>query len=406
MLTFGSSASRLGTKQAVIIALCITMASWPTAACAHVKWFQPYDLSVAPVSPLDFMANWPWLVGFALSLPALWLCIGFDVAHKGMALPTALTNEPFIVADRLIRVALGVWLSWLWLLPAPIWLTPELFAQNPSLQWLQLLLALTCLSRQTTWLAGAGLICLWTGAARQYGIYHLLDYPLFFGIAFYVIGISVDYLGIRRLNWLAKDRLGVLALFMSWTLMWAAIEKWAYASWSIPLLAKFPHLSMGMPPEVFLNFAGWVEFGAAAMLLLGGKASSRASAVVLAFIFLGAVVDFGRVDLVGHMPIIAALGITVVFGNGRIGALASLPSHSLAARALLLPLIYYVALAFFMLIYVGFWYLAYTDCIAVAASNPVESLWLALISAGLVMTMLGLFRHLRRQQVGQNRVAI
>lgn len=341
-----------------MVALCIAMVSWPTAVLAHVKWFQPYDLLEAPASPLDFMAHWPWLLGLALSLPALWLCVVFDAAHKVMVLPAALTRltqEPFIVADRLIRIALGVWLSWLWLLPTPIWLTPELSATSPYLQWFQLLLGLTCLSRRTAWLAGVGLICFWVGAARQYGIYHLLDYPLFFGIAFYVIGVSVECLGIRRLNWLAKDRLGVLALFMSWTLMWAAIEKWAYADWSIPLLSTFPHLSMGMSPEVFLSFAGWVEFGAAAVLLLGGKVSSRASAVVLGFIFLGAVVDFGRVDLVGHMPIIAALGITAVFGNGRIGTFASFAGKPWATRALLLPLIYCVALTFFMLIYVGSW---------------------------------------------------
>lgn len=78
-------------------------------------------------------------------------------------------------------------------------------------------------------------------------------------------------------------------------------------------------------------------------------------------IFGSAVLEFGRVDLVGHFPIIAVLAITIWKGNGQVGAAVNLTRKSALTRALLLPLTYIAALFVTGIAYIGGWNFAYDD---------------------------------------------
>ena len=90
------------------------------------------------------------------------------------------------------------------------------------------------------------------------------------------------------------------------TLMWASVEKWAYPDWTFPLLGLHPNLGMGFDPIFFLTASGVVEF-ACAFALVWTPLVRRLAAVALAAIFTSAIVEFGKIDAIGHLPIIAAL---------------------------------------------------------------------------------------------------
>ncbi|NTF07876.1 hypothetical protein G6L37_17130 [Agrobacterium rubi] len=384
-------------------ALALTL---PSIAQAHVKWFQPYNIADTPISPSHFMEMWPWLLGLFLSIPAVWACIAIDrlsELRRPAGVLRAVIARIDLPADTIMRLVVGVWLSWLWLLPSPIWLTPELVAHNPAVQWLQLGLAGFCLFSRMSWVTGIGLLGLWIAATGQYGLYHLMDYPLFMGVAAYLIGISAAHSSQPVAQWLAAQRLNMLVGAMAVTLMWASIEKWAFANWSIPLLHEYPHLTMGMTPEMFLAFAGWLEFGAAVMLVLGGKVSSRLSAFVLLFIFTAAVLDFGRTDLVGHFPIICALMVVIAKGNGRLGDILSLSHRPVLERALRIPIRYGGALFVTMIAYLGFWNLFYgTGLETVMANQFSVATWLLVAVVTLwICSMLASRMTPTTQPIGQ-----
>lgn len=80
------------------------------------------------------------------------------------------------------------------------------------------------------------------------------------------------------------------------SLMWAAIEKWAYPQWTYPLLEARPYLTLGIPAGDFMVVAGFVEFALAFYILTG-----------LSLIFVSAILDFGKLDAIGHLPTIACL---------------------------------------------------------------------------------------------------
>jgi hypothetical protein len=287
-------------------------------------------------------------------------------------------------ADDIVRVTMGVWLTWLWALPTPVFLTPELVAPTPTVQWLQLLLSLFCFSRRTTWITGMGLLALYAAAARHYGLFHLADYPLFLGIAAYLIGISAQRARNPCLRRVAHYRHSILVIAMAATLCWASIEKWAYPSWTMPILTERSYLALGLEPATFMALAGWVEFGLAILLVIGGRFSSRLAALALFIMFTAAVLEFGKVDLVGHLPIIASLVLVVTRGNGDVGNVAGFSRRPMLIRLVTLPVAYFVSLAITTTAYFGGWRLAYGD---VSRLDWNSDFHVSLIVVGLVIVL-------------------
>jgi hypothetical protein len=105
--------------------------------------------------------------------------------------------------------------------------------------------------------------------------------------------------------------------------MWASIEKWAYPEWSFPLLVQHPAMSLGFDPEFFMRAAGAIEF-ALAFALLWTPLVRRFAAVILAAMFISAVFEFGKVDLIGHTLIVVVL-LAIVADDSRKGALVRYP---------------------------------------------------------------------------------
>ncbi len=186
-------------------------------------------------------------------------------------------------------------------------LTPELHTDADWPTWLQLGIAISFLSRHTCLIGGIGIVILYGYGTSLYGVFHLADYPIFLGIAAYFGLTSLTSERLRSL------RMPILYVTLCMSLMWGAIEKWAYPQWTLALLDMRPYLTAGLSPEDFLLFAGFVEFGLA-FYILAGFSLIRPATFALLSIFAMAIVEFGKIDAVGHLPIMIPLLVMFLHG--------------------------------------------------------------------------------------------
>jgi hypothetical protein len=255
----------------------------------------------------------------------------------GEALVRALDRVTSWVRDNtelLFRAGCGGFFVALWA-TGGVLLTPELKTSSPAISWLQLAIAAGLISRQTMSLSAIGIGFLFAISVQQYGAFHLADYPVFLGIAAYfmLVGLQQNLFGLRQLD--------VVRWSAAITLMWASVEKWAYPEWSFPLLVQHPAMSLGYDPEFFMRAAGVIEF-TLAFALVWTPMVRRFAAIVLAAMFITAVIEFGKIDAIGHAPIIVAL-VAIAADDA-----AAAPKLQ---RLLMAPAGYAAALAVFLALY-------------------------------------------------------
>ncbi|MCJ2119694.1 hypothetical protein MKK65_24525 [Methylobacterium sp. J-001] len=305
-------------------------------AQAHVKWFCAYDVAGQPQGLEQVLcANFEGLTVLAL------VCLMFGCLAEGTPLGGALLNALDRVTSRvrtdtelLVRATLGFFFVSLWELGGII-LTPELKTDVAWIPWFQLALATCLIWRRTMPLTGLGIVFLFSFATAQYGVFHLADYPIFLGVAVYLIcrGLDLSPFNIRPLD--------IVRWTAAITLMWASIEKWAYPEWTAPLLAAKPQMTLGATPELFMQAAGVIEF-TLAFALIWTPLVRRVAAIILAAIFVSAVFEFGKVDAIGHSGIIVVL----------LGIAADDVRMAVRARDVVLaPAWYGAALAIFLFLY-------------------------------------------------------
>ncbi|MCJ2068137.1 hypothetical protein MKK75_04810 [Methylobacterium sp. J-030] len=293
---------RLGLRTLASLATPpLTLLAGTGSASAHVKWFCAYDVAGHPRGLEQVLCqNFEWLTGLAI------VCLMLGCLAEGTPLGGALMSALDRVTSRirtdtelLVRCTLGFFLVSVWGLGGII-LTPELKTDAAWIPWLQLAMATCLIWRRTMPLTGLGIVFLFSFATAQYGLFHLADYPVFLGVAVYLIcqGLGLKPFDIRPLD-LVRWSAAV-------TLMWASVEKWAYPQWTDPLLAAKPQMTMGASPELFMQAAGVIEF-TLAFALIWTPLVRRMSAIILAAIFVSAVFEFGKVDAIGHSGIIVVL---------------------------------------------------------------------------------------------------
>jgi hypothetical protein len=181
------------------------------------------------------------------------------------------------------------------------YLTPELKTDSKIIPWFQLVIGVLVLFRRARPLAGAAIVALWAVTLRDYDLFHLFDYlALGLGLAGYLI-LS----GIGDGHW-HQRRFLVLRWGIALALMWSSMEKFMYPQWFLPLLQEKPFLSFGIPFGAYTTMAGVAEF-TLGFGLLWTPLVRRLSAAALFALMFAAVYPFGRVDLIGHAPILASL---------------------------------------------------------------------------------------------------
>jgi hypothetical protein len=273
--------------------------SWPAAA--HVKWFAPYEVPAQPRPLADVLSG----VFFQLLIAGLLVLAGVCLLERtpvGAVLARSFDRMGAGIRARsedLYRAGTAAFCIALFTL-GNIILTPELHTDHPLIPWLQAGIAIGMFWRGTMVLSAAGIVALYAYGWLSYGAFHMLDYPIFLGLALYLAmtAAKVRVQGFRPLD---VARWGAAI-----TLMWASIEKWAYPQWTYPLLEAHRDLCMGLSPTFYMVAAGFVEFSLAFALLWTPLVRGLA-ATVLAAMFVSAVFEFGRVDAIGHLMIIVIL---------------------------------------------------------------------------------------------------
>ena len=322
------------------VAVVIVVLACPTPSLAHVKWFEPYEISTKPVP-----------MGDALSQPAFWIAavlvlalfLATIIAERtllGRAVTTCLDRltAPLLArADQFIVCIMGGFFVALFATARTI-LTPELLTDARWVGWLQLLIAMCLFSRRLYPFAAAGIIGLWLYALVDYDLFHMLDYvTLGFGMACYLVLASLSDDRWRR--W----RFDALRLGIALALMWSSLEKFNYPAWFLPLLEKKPYLALGLPLRTFITMSGVAEF-TLGFGLLWSPLVRRLSAMMLFIIMLAAVYPFGRVDLIGHAIILGTL-VLIIAGTG----VPPRPMRQLAPALARVPVGLAIALVAFIL---------------------------------------------------------
>ncbi len=282
------------------------------SASAHVKSFYAFDVAGQPVGLENVLCpDFEELT--ALTIFVLVAAGLIERTRLGTALVRSIVSFMAPVrwnSELLIRAVAGFFFVSLWGMGGII-ITPELKTTSQLIPLLQLGIAACLLWRQTLVLSAAGIVALYVIALHDYGLFHLLDYPIFLGLAAYLAltGLGREPFGLRPLD-IARWAAAV-------TLMWASIEKWAYPEWTAPLFVNHPNVAMEFSPGFFMQAAGAVEFGLS-FALIWTPLVRRAGALILTGMFLAAVLEFGKIDAIGHSCIIAL--VLAIAADDRVDA--------------------------------------------------------------------------------------
>jgi hypothetical protein len=303
-------AKRLSAAAALLLA-CVLEMLFAEPASAHIKWFCAYDVASQPVGLENVLCpDFELLTG--LSLLGLLTGSAIEGTVLGNVVLRALDQATSYIRanlETIFRAACAFFFISIWAIGGVL-LTPELKTDSVWIGALQLAIAAGMLSRLTMPLSALGIFVLFNIGVWNYGGFHLADYPVFLGFAAYLalVGGQTKFFGARPID--------VLRYAAGITLMWASIEKWAYPQWSYPLLIQHPEMTLGFAPDFYMRAAGAIEF-ALAFSLLWTPLVRRIGAIMLSAMFVSAVFEFGKIDLIGHSLIVVALVGIVVDDAGK-----------------------------------------------------------------------------------------
>jgi hypothetical protein len=299
-------------------------------AHAHVKWFSMLaNCATTPITTLDIVTS-PLFIGLGLAAFAAMFAVGAidgRISHgDNLALRWAAWADHGAVEliAPLLRIGVAVYFVSIvaYFYASPIILTADLKTNATWVPVLQLAIAATALMRRSSILAALGIVVLFAYSVSSYGVFHMLDYPFFLGLAAF-LGIDSIYGQKRQLQ-----GLGILRVTVGVSLLWCGVEKWLYPSWTLELLQSDLHvlLATGLSPKLIVMGAGFVEFCLAFVLIFGRLASQIAAAILL-LVMISAIPVVGMVDFVGHLPILVILLILAATRN-TIGRVAPEPGWS------------------------------------------------------------------------------
>jgi hypothetical protein len=317
--------SRLATAAIAIGCLVTALIVTATPASAHVKWFVPCNPADQPL-PLNGVLTTRFWLFTALFLSVFSVGCVIEKTAIGAFLSKLLDNwtEPLHrQADVLLRAVTAVSFALLWA-DGSVILTPELKGSGIWLSAIQVLIAIFVIGRATLPAAAAGIVALYAYGIAAYGIFHMLDYPVFLGLAAYFA------LSVSRNAKLHAIRFDVVRCTVALSLLWPAMEKFLYPAWIAPIAIEHPELTLGIDVATVITAAGVVEFGLS-FALLWTPLVRRLAALALALLLFAATFDFGKVDGIGHLMIIAILLLVIADpGKGAVRYVALAPPASAA----------------------------------------------------------------------------
>jgi hypothetical protein len=332
--------------------LAFAFSATATAAWAHVKWFEEYEVSADPVP-----------ITTTLALPAFWFAMAlvtvvflfatfFERRAPGQATAQFLDKWTGLLRDHADAFMIAIMAAFFVALFAVggSYLTPDLKTESELLPWAQLLIGILLIWRRTRPIAAVMIVVLWAVALANYDLFHLYDYlALGLGLAGYLF-LS----GMKDGKWHDR-RFTILRWGIALALMWSSMEKFMYPQWFMPLLEDKPFLAFGIPFEPYTTMAGVAEF-TLGFGLLWTSLVRRLSAIALFALMFSAVYPFGRIDMIGHATILAGL-VVAIADPLRQHALAVTPRDHRATW--LVPVGLVIAMAVTMISYAGQHYVIY-----------------------------------------------
>ncbi len=347
----------VGTRTAWI---AIGIGIFPIQASAHVKWFCSVADVVQP--PVALSRVLTPVFGAVCCVFLLLVFAGFLLDGAVARCWPRLASSGRLHADaeeKLVRLAVGAYFLLLWDKGAVVlWergdalLTPEIMA---SIWWMgavQFAVAAAVAWRGTCIVASAGVCILYGYGIAQFGVFHMTDYVFFPGIAAYLALTSVGTPGALRL------RVPLLSGGLAFGLMWTAVEKFVFPQWTLDVVAQHPDLAFGFPRDFTVVVAGFVEF-TLAFYVMTGRGLVRFGAAAFAAIFIAAIPEFGHLDAVGHMPIIAILAVVCMRGASPLQRLLRVANRGRTANAAAVSLLYLMSLTGFFGMYYGLHWVEY-----------------------------------------------
>jgi hypothetical protein len=307
-------------KQVLALGAATMLAATALPAQAHVKWFsRVVDCNSVPLSPMEVITA-PFFI--VLYIAAVATMLGVFWVERQIHPRFQQANEQ----RAALKSQIGFWLAWLLRIGVALYfvllvtysgdkhmiLTPELVSGAAWIPAVQLAISLAVLWRRTVALGAAGIVFLYGYAAWMYGLFHMMDYPYFLGVAAFLVMDTLYGPAKHYVAYAALRASGCISLF------WVSTEKWVYPTWAYDILDHELHmLTMGLDTPFFVLASGFVEFSLA-FLIMFGRLSSQVCAFLLLLIMVSMIPIVGMMDLVGHAPLLVALIIFTLVQN-RIG---------------------------------------------------------------------------------------
>ena len=341
------------------LAMCclLTMAS---AAQAHVKWFcGVIDPTLPPAALRDVLSPVFLLAAplFAV-LVAAGALLDAILARSALGSAVKFTGRDMI-GEVILRVGMSAYAVCLWAnLAVVMWadssvgsiLTPDLLGRGRVVAGVQLSFAILVLIPRASVLAGAALGVLYFTGVAEYGAFYMIDYLFFLGAAAYLV-MSDPWL--KRHSRAGTWRLAVLTVSIGVSLMWTAIEKFLFPQWTMAILLHHPAITAGFALPTVTTMAGFIEFSFAFYVLVGRDILIRVSIAALMALFTLAMPEFGMVDVVGHIPLIAIFLVLILHGETPLQRQFRRGDSSVFASAGRVAALYAVVLTGMTLLYYG-----------------------------------------------------
>ncbi len=298
-------------KMAVAASFCLFCAVifQSTLAWAHVKWFSQFSFADRPRTVPEAMDSTFWGL-LALSIVSIGVLVVLDHRLSSVQWTKKVArwlegykgHSPIIMRAAAAAVLL---LSF----QAGTLFVPEL-ACSSKIGWVQFALAVLLLFNRTVIVSGAGIMALYFFGVARYGWFHMLDYPVFAGVGYY---LAVTALRSERIR---ATGLVMLYVTVGFSLAWVAIEKFIYPSWGLYLLQQNPQLALGLDIKFFLTAAGFIEISLGYLIMI--CLLQRPLALVITFVFFLTTLVFGKTEVIGHTIIHASLIVFLIEGPGTL----------------------------------------------------------------------------------------
>ena len=279
-------------------------------ASAHVKWFSDFSFSDEPLT-LSEAVDTTFILLLILSMVVIGALVYLD--RKLQQASWFKRVDDWLKSQSeysvlVIRIAAGAVLLMSW--QADAMLVPELSITSSWVGWFQFLLAFLLLFRKTVPMAGLGLMVLYGIGIYQFGMFHMLDYPMYAGAGYYLLVSKSENKAIRGTG------LPALYLTVGFSLCWVALEKIIYPEWGLYVLQQNPQLALGFNLDFFLVGAAFVEFALGYLLII--CLLQRPLALLITLVFFSTTLVFGKLEIIGHTLIHGALIVFLFEGPGNI----------------------------------------------------------------------------------------